>query len=52
MQRGKQQGRIPIDIELRNLLQAEKRGQENWTELLRRIYTEWRQLKEKSTEVP
>lgn len=46
MQRGKQSGRIPINPELREQLQAEKRGKENWTDLLQRIYTEWQLLKE------
>jgi len=48
MQRGKQEGRIPIDPELRNQLQAEKRGEENWTDLLRRIYTEWKAARVKA----
>lgn len=45
IQRGKQVARIPIDPELRNQIQQEKRGEENWTDVLRRIYTEWLECK-------
>lgn len=48
-QRGKQTGRIPIETDLRDRLQEEKRGKENWSQLLRRIYTEWRECKQEMT---
>ena len=45
MQKDRQEGRIPVERRLRDKLQAEKRGEENWSDLLRRIYDEWKQSK-------
>jgi hypothetical protein len=49
-QRGNQPSRIPIETDLRNLLQEEKRGKENWSQLLGRIYTEWLECKREREE--
>ena len=42
---GTQVARIPIEPEVRDKLQLEKRGKENWTQLLDRIYREWLQMR-------
>jgi hypothetical protein len=49
-QRGNQPSRIPIETELRDRLQNEKRGKENWSQLLSRIYTEWLECKREKEE--
>jgi hypothetical protein len=49
-QRGNQPSRIPIETDLRDLLQGEKRGKENWSQLLRRIYAEWLECKREREE--